>query len=102
VPLNSPVYLFIRFFPASTAGVGFVTTLLTLIATLRQGNRMKILGFTRVAEWRICIGCGACTGISKNGGVSLVNIVSSDIRLNYQPVYTNSDDMTIAIYPGMH
>ncbi len=61
---------------------------------------MKLKNAHQVAQWRLCIGCGACAYVCPEQNITLINIVNSGIRPTYDPTKCKDCGTCIEVCPG--
>jgi coenzyme F420 hydrogenase subunit beta len=62
---------------------------------------VKIQNAQQVAEWRLCVGCGACLQECENGNISLHDIINQGIRPIVQDAHCAKCMKCIAVCPGL-
>jgi len=61
---------------------------------------VKLRNAHEVAEWRLCVGCGACAYVCPEQNITLVNVVNSGIRPIYDPARCKECGECIKVCPG--
>ena len=61
---------------------------------------MKLKNAHQVAQWRLCVGCGACAYVCPEQNITLINIVNSGIRPTYDPAKCKDCGECIKVCPG--
>lgn len=62
--------------------------------------KMKLKNAQQIAEWRLCIGCGACSYICPEGNITLIDVVNNGIRPTRNPDKCKGCSECLKVCPG--
>jgi coenzyme F420 hydrogenase subunit beta len=60
----------------------------------------KLKNALEIAQWRLCVGCGACAYICPEENIRLVNILNNGIRPIYDPTNCSACGKCVDVCPG--
>ena len=64
-------------------------------------NGKKILSIEQVAQWRLCLGCGACVSVCKENAISMVDVEDVGLRPRVDSRRCQQCHECISVCPGV-